>query len=178
MWGESCFKTSTSGGKTVPKKRHAIHTEKRATDEERISATSSNSIPDLRLYQNTHAGVRQLQSGHTVLEGDTIQIQYSTQAQYGIIISVDGRGTVSQHFPDEGIQSTHIQSGRHVLPFAFELDDAPGYEIFFFISSNKSISLEDIRKEVQKTKTVHDTPQIAGDGIHIKRVVLHKMPRE
>ena len=139
---------------------------------------SPSVLPDttIRLFKKTTDQPQLLYSGSVALEGDEVQIQYTTRRPYGVILSVDGRGVVSQHFPDSDTNNTRIETGTHVLPFAFELDDAPGYEMFFFLSSDTPISLAAIIKKSARIKSIQESI-VVPDNIHLEKVVLHKLPR-
>ena len=88
-----------------------------------------------------HSGVR---------EGNTVQLVYriseeNTNAKYGVIFSIDGRSQVTLHYPYNAWQNTQLVSGRNVpLDEAYTLDDAPNYEIFFFVTGNTPIDAEKI----------------------------------
>lgn len=81
----------------------------------------------------------QLDSGAKVKEGDMLQLSYvSGGAQYGAILSIDGKGTVSFHYPESGGTSAKLQDGGEIpLDFAYQLDNAPNFERFFFITGPK-----------------------------------------
>jgi hypothetical protein len=80
-----------------------------------------------------------LDSGAKVKEGDVLQLSYvSGGAQYGAILSIDGKGTVSFHYPESGGTSAKLLDGGEIpLDFAYQLDDAPDFERFFFITGPK-----------------------------------------
>jgi hypothetical protein len=135
----------------------------------------------LRLYKKSDAVPLLLPDGSTVLEGDEVQIQYNTAQLYGVILSVDGRGVISQHYPDEGVTSTRIPAGTHVLPFAFKLDDAPGYEIFFLFTSDQPVNIRDIREKTRQIVSTGEMTQLTqhnDENIQTQKVVLHKAIRE
>ncbi|MCL2230452.1 MAG: hypothetical protein FWC01_05100 [Treponema sp.] len=89
--------------------------------------------------------ITRLQNQADVNEGNTIQVVYQvfdpeTSEKYGVIFSIDGRSAVTMHYPYSPRQSTLLVSGRSVpLDDAFILDDAPDYEIFFFVAANVPI---------------------------------------
>ena len=143
-----------------------------------VTSVFESRVTPLRLFKKSDSVPVGLESGDTVLEGDEVQIQYHTSQLYGVILSVDGRGVVSQHYPDEGDVSTRIAVGIHLLPFAFMLDDAPGYEVFFFITSDSPLDLQRIHEKTQQLKSADELPQLADDNIQIRKVVLHKAVRE
>ncbi|AFG37526.1 hypothetical protein Spiaf_1463 [Spirochaeta africana DSM 8902] len=95
---------------------------------------------ELRLQvfrQQPDGDVQQLSPGDRVREGEQIQLAYrSAGPDYGIIASVDGRGTISLHHPFGIFDSPQIETGSQILlPYAFRLDDAPRHEQLIFIAS-------------------------------------------
>ena len=71
----------------------------------------------------------------TVLrEHDQLQLGFHSgnRATHGVLFSVDGRGAVTLHSPDDG--NTALRRGRTLLPHAYELDDAPDFERFFLVT--------------------------------------------
>jgi hypothetical protein len=81
---------------------------------------------------------RAMEEGSRVDDGDVLQVGYrSGGARYGVIASVDGRGTITVHYPD-GRRAGELSAGGVVsLAHSYELDDAPGYEQFFFVTSEQ-----------------------------------------
>ena len=90
----------------------------------------------------------------TVLsEGNTVQLAYATLAgeHYGVIFSIDGRSTLTLHYPYRKGQSPLLVSGRRTfLEEAYTLDDAPDYEVFVFVVSTKPLDVEAVLSEAQK----------------------------
>ena len=78
-------------------------------------------------------------------QGDVIQLRYNAGGRrYGVIASVDGAGVVTLHYPlseDAPPEATAVGAGTLALPHAYELDDAPRFERFFFITSQQPIDL-------------------------------------
>ncbi|HEY1549823.1 MAG TPA: hypothetical protein VGG28_18470 [Kofleriaceae bacterium] len=78
-------------------------------------------------------------------QGDVIQLRYNAGGRhYGMIASVDGAGVVTLHYPlseDAPPEATAVGTGTLALPHAYELDDAPRFERFFFITSQQPIDL-------------------------------------
>jgi len=97
--------------------------------------------PMLRIYKKREDGAGEVKRGDTAVAGDVLQLSYNAAGRrYGVILSVDGRGAVTLHHPQSESASTMLDAaGSHSLPFAYELDDAPGFERFFFITSDKPI---------------------------------------
>jgi hypothetical protein len=74
----------------------------------------------------------------------------TTHDPYGLILSVDGRGGVTLHFPAEKDGSSLlVLNKKTALPHAIELDDAPGFERFFLITSGFPIDVEDVLKKAE-----------------------------
>jgi hypothetical protein len=73
--------------------------------------------------------------------GDVLQVSYvAAGAKYGVIASLDGAGVVTLHYPAEASGSTALQPGGVVrLDQAYELDAAPGFERFVFVTASAPI---------------------------------------
>lgn len=93
--------------------------------------------PVLRIYRHTSDGNERLQPGATVAAGDLLQLGYVAMGNgYGIVFSIDGRGAVTLHHPQQpGQAQSLLKAGEVLLPLAYELDDAPGFERFFIVGS-------------------------------------------
>src|SRR5690606_33901846 len=87
-----------------------------------------------------------LVDGATAEEGDLVQLSYvSAGRRYGAIFSIDGTGELSLHLPLEGGEAVLLEAGPAVaLSHAYELDDAPAFERFFFVVSDEPFRLEPI----------------------------------
>ncbi|MCL2441697.1 MAG: hypothetical protein FWD14_08145 [Treponema sp.] len=133
------------------------------------SSISGNSIElNIFLKENSAGDVIMLPDNSGISEGNTIQLVYrvlgvSTAEKYGTIFSIDGRSYVTMHYPYTPWQSTLLVSGRYVpLEAAFTLDDAPNYEIFFFVASETPINLRDIYETAnQLAEEINRKPQDA-----------------
>lgn len=93
--------------------------------------------PVLRVYRHTGDGNERLQPGATVGAGDLLQLGYVSMGNgYGVVFSIDGRGAVTLHHPQRpGQAQALLKAGEVLLPLAYELDDAPGFERFFIVGS-------------------------------------------
>lgn len=103
--------------------------------------------PSLSVYHRDAQGeVVELESGATVEAGDTLQIAYnSAGAAHGVIFSVDGRGAVTLHFPASPFESDRLEGGgENALPYAYILDDSPGFEKFYFVVAEVSLDVAEI----------------------------------
>jgi hypothetical protein len=93
--------------------------------------------PHLVVYHKTESGAETLRENDAVAEHDVLQLGYvSGSKSYGVIVSIDGRGVVTLHFPTASATAGELElEGESLLPFAYELDDAPSFERFFLVTS-------------------------------------------
>jgi hypothetical protein len=99
------------------------------------------------LYRkNRNSEIDILKNGSSAKAGDLLQISYSSlKNAYGVILSIDGRGKVTLHYPANEKASTKLTPGeKHLLENSYELDDAPEFERFFFITSAAEIKIESV----------------------------------
>jgi anti-sigma factor RsiW len=93
---------------------------------------------DLLLYRKAgEATIEQLVPGALARPLDVLQLAYQAGGQrFGVILSIDGRGAVTLHLPESGDQAAPLRPGGTVaLPHAYELDDAPRLERFYFVAA-------------------------------------------
>jgi hypothetical protein len=109
----------------------------------------------LSIYRKAGDGAEELAAGQAARERDTLQISYTAaEAKYGLIVSVDGRGTVTWHLPaayaGSSVPAPALgRQGEVVLPSAYELDDAPGFERFILVYSQKPFDASLAEKAVR-----------------------------
>lgn len=123
-------------------------------------------VPHLIIHRKGN-NIEVLEKGSRAQAGDLLQLAYAAAGDaYGIICSIDGNGTVTLHFPDKKNDSTALlQRKRVLLANAYQLDDAPGFERFFFITSEAEIDVEDILKRAKAL--ANDTQRAKTDGIRL-----------
>jgi hypothetical protein len=102
--------------------------------------------PSLRIHRKTRAGSEMLPASALVRKGDTLQIRYvAAGKRFGIIASIDARGTVTLHLPEApGPAAALDRDGERALAHAFELDDSPGFERFVFVTSDTPFATADV----------------------------------
>lgn len=103
----------------------------------------------LFIYMNQNGKTVQLADGDRVAEGDVLELRYPSSARHGVVVSIDGRGTVTLHFPAREDDDTSLSVGR--LNRAYMLDDAPGFERFLFVTSAKPIPVGAIVATVRRS---------------------------
>jgi hypothetical protein len=100
------------------------------------------SAPGLQLFRRRGGTDEILKNGDYVWAGDLLQVAYSAGDEiHGVILSIDGAGAVTLHFPEKADGDTTMRSGSGVfLPQAYELDQAPHFERFIFITAREPLS--------------------------------------
>ena len=128
--------------------------------------------PDLLLYRKRASEVEQLADSSVAYAGDLIQIFYRAAGKpFGAIVSVDGRGTVTRHLPASGTSAVRLIQGDPVsLDYSYELDDAPKWERFYFLTADTSF---DVRDVAQAAKGGPDSLQV-GRGFEQFAITLYK----
>jgi hypothetical protein len=120
-----------------------------------VTAPEGNRIkglpPQLQVFLKQDAAPVQLKDGDTARQGDVLQLRYiSAGRKYGMIFSIDGRGSFTLHFPEEPGQPLELNpDGKVSLKHAYELDDAPKFERFYFISSDQPFAARQILDRVE-----------------------------
>jgi hypothetical protein len=114
----------------------------------RIKGFETNDVskPHILVHRKAKDTIELLESGDSASAGDLLQIAYvSVGAPYGVILSIDGRGVVTLHYPEsEDKEPILDQNKKTPLASSYELDDAPNFERFFFITSKSKIDVQAI----------------------------------
>ncbi len=111
-----------------------------ATD--RIKGTAGDR-PAIAVYRRTPAGSERLADGDIARAGDLLRVGYQPAGRaYGVILSIDGRGSVTLHLPPQGTQAAPLaQTKMTLLDSAYELDAAPRIERFYFITGTRPFAV-------------------------------------
>lgn len=101
-------------------------------------ALKGEARPQLRVYRKKITGPELLGTQASLHTGDVLQLRYlSAGHRYGVIASIDSRGTMTLHLPEHAGTAVPLEhEGEKALPHSYELDDSPGFERFLFITSN------------------------------------------
>lgn len=100
--------------------------------------------PSLLLFrQAPDRTIERLEPGSSAHARELLQLAYQAGGRrYGVILSIDGRGVVTQHLPATGDQAAPLKpSGPAVLPSAYRLDDAPRLERFYFVAADEPFAV-------------------------------------
>lgn len=97
----------------------------------------------LLVFRQSDGEVETLRSGSSARPGDVVQLAYQAPPDhYGVILSLDGRGTVTQHLPAEGGVAASLRAdGPVTLETAYRLDDAPRFEAFYLVIAPRAFDL-------------------------------------
>jgi hypothetical protein len=120
-------------------------------------------LPSLTIYRRTASGTETLADGSVARPGDLLRIAYTGAGRtYGVILSIDGRGGVTRHLPPDpfdsrgslrtgGDRAVLLKSGHAtLLDQAYELDDAPGWERFYFVTGETPFAVADVVNAARK----------------------------
>lgn len=111
-----------------------------------------------------------------------MQLAYdrSPDGLFGVLLSVDGAGRITQHLPEEGARaSAPLTSVREIpLPSAYELDDAPEFERFVLVTAAQpfaiGVVLDAARALAKHGPSAQTLPLDLGPGFHQTSVLLRK----
>lgn len=103
-----------------------------------------------RLDEGSETPVR-LSDGAHVKSHDLVQVAFDLQgAQYAVIVSVDGSGGSTLHWPVSIASDTKVPAAFKALPQSFELDDAAGFERFFLVVSNEPLNAATVLEDAKR----------------------------
>ena len=112
----------------------------------------------MEIWKKTGDSAVQMQNLDEAREGDEIQLRYSVPEKcFGLLFSMDGNGTLTMHMAD-GSQAIALEPGKMTtLPFAYKLDNAPKFEKFFLLTSQKDFTIDAGNIDaLLKDKNVHN----------------------
>lgn len=111
--------------------------------------------PKVLLYRKGVVNLEQMDDGSVVDKNELLQLAYVPAGyQYGVIFSVDGRGTVTMHFsglpPHTALSPKLEDKGENFLNHSYELDDAPKFERFFLVASDQAFEVSLVMSKAEK----------------------------
>jgi hypothetical protein len=127
--------------------------------------------PALHIFRRTAKEPEKLSAKTHVKPGDAIQLRYIAEGdRYGFIASVDARGAVNLHLPENGGPAASLEpSGERALPHSYELDDSPGFERFVFVSSTEPFDTRPYAEALATGKPLSSRPPV-----HVTELTLIK----
>ena len=134
--------------------------------------------PILNIGKRTDDEPTWLNSGETVHNGDELQIRYNTgRARSLVICSVDGRGSVTLHFPETEDKSAAVAPQTvTTLPYSYTLDDAPAFERFILVwsESDDPVSASEVLDAVKKMSDSQTNKPALRPSLKFKDITLKK----
>jgi hypothetical protein len=101
-------------------------------------------------------------SGASAQSGDELRLGWFVDAPTdAVLVSLDGRGVTTPHFPTSGAGAGKAPQGRTLLDTAYALDDAPGFERFVLVVG-PNVTAERV---VDAAKAVARTPSATTDRL-------------
>jgi hypothetical protein len=129
-------------------------------EEPHIRIKGGGDGPQLTIFRKVPQGEERLSDGALARSGDLVQIIYrSGGLRYGAILSVDGRGAVTQHLPVAGGKAVSL-AAKDTLDYAYELDDAPRRERFVFVAADIRFDLQEIIGQLNEGSTLASTAEL------------------
>ncbi len=117
--------------------------------------------PTLNIYRAEENSVQMLEPRARAEQYDLLQLEYNGAGfPYGLIFSIDGYGTVTLHYPAGQKQSPKLESGAVLLPYSYQLDDAPDFERFFFVVSSEYFDSEQVLEAAERLSTEKDNGRV------------------
>lgn len=98
------------------------------------------------------SGYQEIRSGSTVKSYDSVQLAYRPGSSvYGLVFSLDGNMRLTLHHP-ESFNAPAVLGGtaQTLLPYAYQLDDAPNFERFYLAGSKESFDLQALWKDLER----------------------------
>lgn len=133
----------------------------------------------LMVYRQAAGGAEPLAARARVRERDLLQVGYfAAEEGYGMIISIDGAGTVTVHHPAGGADQRLTAKRRVLLDGAYELDNAPGFERFILVTAPAPIDqdrvLAQARRLARDPGRAREGALDLGAGYHQESLLLLK----
>ena len=136
----------------------------------------------LFVYRNEDGKAVRLSNGTKVAEGDILQLSYvCADPEYALIVSVDGNGVVTSHFPEDSTDSALLEKGGEFpLSYSYKLDDAPSFERFYLVTSSKEFSLSNIEdfllsiSGISGKIDIEEISSLVGSEVSISDIMLLK----
>lgn len=123
-------------------------------------------VPDTRVksadqslfvYHKTATGTELLGSAAKLGQNDEIQMAYFTaKKRFAAILSVDGRGSVTDHLPLHSRQALEVETAKpELLPYSYRLDDAPDFETLYLVTSERPFDVYQLHPFLKAVVTEH-----------------------
>lgn len=100
--------------------------------------------PRLLVHRMGEGGAEAIPPGAEVRVNDRLQLSYISAGEpFGVVISLDGNRAVTRHLPLQGDEAPALHlAGIVSLSSSYQLDDAPDFERFFFVTAHTPFSVD------------------------------------
>jgi hypothetical protein len=140
--------------------------------------------PHLVIDRRTAAGHERLVADQVVRSGDLLQVSYVPAGRrHGVIVSIDGAGAVTLHHPEApGASPVLIEGSEVPLAHSYELDDAPGFERFVFVTRDgQPPTVDEVMRAAEQiaedpAQASHASLPLPGAGWQHHSLLLRKAP--
>jgi len=106
-----------------------------------------------------------MRDGDQAAAGTTLQVALLAGARSNVaVMSVDGAGQVSRHIPETGDSSISVKDPVQAA-HSFQIDDAPGFERFVLVESDKPFALSELESLLAKVRGGKTIPVRSGWSI-------------
>jgi len=122
----------------------------------------------LEIWRKTGEVSEKLANNSEASAGDLLQVRYIAEKKcYGVILSMDGNGVLTVHLSGKAGKAAELETGRVIsLSNAYELDDAPKFETFYFITDTTEFALAPIAEGLLHGKL--------PKGLKVEQITLKK----
>jgi hypothetical protein len=129
---------------------------------DRGDRTKGALTPSLAIYRRTPEGSETMADGAVAHPGDLLRVGYRAAGKhYGVILSIDGRGSVTVHLPPQANRAAALKGdGMVLLDQAYELDDAPQWERFYFVTGDTPFAVAPIVEAVRAAAADRRPPSV------------------
>jgi hypothetical protein len=153
-------------------------------DESETTRIKGGVEPHLVIDRHTAAGNERLVPDQVVASGDLLQVSYVPAGRrHGVIISIDGAGAVTLQHPQSAGASPTLVDGTEVpLAHSYELDEAPGFERFVFVTRDgQQPRVDEVMRAAERLASdpakARSAPlELAGGGWQQHSLMLRKAP--
>lgn len=137
----------------------------------------------LLAYRQLEEQVELLEASAVLRAGDAVQLRYRLdgRTRHGVVLSIDGRGTITRHLVTENGTSEPLSpKGEVSLPRGYQLDDAPGFERFFLVTRDAPFAAAPVLEaaaELVRSGRARDGQLPLPAGFDVQDLLLRKESR-
>ena len=129
----------------------------------------------LNVYKKTQFGSVLMGDSSPAKEGDVFQLEYVlSDSCHALIYSIDGSNSVTYHLSKERSKSVYLKKDKSLLPFSYQLDDAPEHETFYMLLNDKEFDLDSL---ISNGKSGAETKNLLNQNYKVLKLTLLKEAR-